>query len=501
MLDAFATLLHPIPALTLLAGVLLGIVVGALPGMTGGTLMALTLPFTYYMDSRNAVILLVAMFVGGVSGGLITATLMRIPGEPSSVMTTLDGYPMARAGRPGRAIGLAVAASLVGGVLSWVALVLLSPPLVWFGLKFGPFENFALVLMALVFIASLSEGSFLKGILSGVFGMLVSMPGIDESSGTIRLNFGFHALDSGFHILPVILGLFAVSQVLVDAIQVEQRLEGVEATARGVFLSLRDYVAHGLNMLRSAVIGIWIGILPGVGASIASIVAYTTAKNVSRTPERFGTGCEEGIVASEAANNACTGGTLIPIITLGIPGGLADAILLSALIIHNLQPGPLLFVNSPHIVHAIMAAHLASHLVMFVLMTVGCVLFARIMYVPRGYVIPLILVSCIVGAFGVNNRMFDVWVMLAFGLVGYFMEYARVPLAPFAIGLILAPLAEGQLRSGLMASDGSLWPLVERPIALAFLLVALLMSVWPAYRDARRRRWGLAGTAVQAERD
>jgi putative tricarboxylic transport membrane protein len=270
--------------------------------------------------------------------------------------------------------------------------------------------------------------------------------------------------------------------------QIEGPLERVEATARGVFLSARDYVVHGLNMLRSSVIGIWIGILPGVGASIASIVAYTTAKQVSRTPERFGTGSEEGIVASEAANNACTGGTLIPIITLGIPGGLADAILLSALIIHNLQPGPLLFVNSPQVVHAIMAAHLLSHLLMFVLMTAGCVLLARLMYIPRGYVIPLILVSCIVGAFGVNNRMFDVWVMLAFGLVGYFMEYARVPLAPFAIGLILAPLAEGQLRSGLMASGGSLLPLVQRPIALAFLVVAVAMSVWPAYRDHRRRR-------------
>jgi putative tricarboxylic transport membrane protein len=488
VLDAFANLLQPVPFLTLAAGLVLGIIVGALPGMTGGVLMALTLPFTYYMASTNAVILLVAMFVGGVSGGLITSTLMRIPGEPASIMTTLDGYPMARGGRPGRAIGLGVAASLVGGGLSWISLVLLSPPLVWFGLRFGPFENFALVLMALIFIASLSEGSFLKGLLSGVFGMLVAMPGIDETSGTIRLNFGFSALDSGFHILPVILGLFALSQVLADAVHVEQTFERVEATVSGVFLSVRDYLTHGVNMLRSAVIGIWIGILPGVGASIASIVAYTTAKNVSETPERFGTGCEEGIVASEAANNACTGGTLIPIITLGIPGGLADAILLSALIIHNLQPGPLLFVNNPQVVHAIMATHLVSHLLMFALMTVGCVFFAEIMYLPRGYVIPVVLVSCMVGAFAVNNRMFDVWVMLAFGLVGYFMEYARVPLAPFAIGLILAPLAEGQLRSGLMASNGSILPLVQRPIALTFLLTALAMSIWPFCRDYRRRR-------------
>lgn len=501
MIDALFNLVQPVPFVTLLIGLVAGIIVGALPGMTGGTLMALTLAFTYYMASTNAVILLIAMYVGGVSGGLITATLMRIPGEPASIMTTLDGYPLARQGRPGRAIGLGVGASLVGGVLSWLALVFLSPPLAQFGLRFGPFETFALVLMALIFIASLSQGSFLKGLMSGLFGMLVSMPGIDETSGVLRLTFGFPAMEGGLHILPVILGIFALSQVLADALHVEQRFESVEASTSGIFLSLRDYVTHGWNMLRSAIIGIWIGILPGVGPAISSIIAYTTAKNVSKTPERFGTGCEEGIVASEAANNACTGGTLIPVITLGIPGGLTDAVLLSALIIHNLQPGPLLFVNNPHIVYAIMATHLASHVLMFVLMTLGCVLFARIMFLPRGYLLPLILISCIVGAFAVNNRMFDVWVMLAFGLVGYGMEYARVPLAPFAIGLILAPLAEGQLRSGLMASAGSLVPLVERPIALSFVLASVAMCAWPFYRDYRRRQRGPTYPAGPSDRD
>jgi len=485
---AILSLLTPVPFLLLMTGLMLGIFVGALPGMTGGMLMALTLPFTYYMSSTNAVVILVAMYVGGISGGLITATLMRIPGEPASVMTTLDGYPMARSGRPGRAIGLGITASLVGGLLSWAALVLLAPPLAEAALLFGPFENFAVVLMALIFIASLSQGSFIKGLMSGLFGMLVSYPGIDEASGQVRLTMGLPELQAGFNVLPVIIGMFAFSQVLSDAMHVEQKPERLDANASGILLSLRDYGQQWFNALRSALIGIWMGILPGVGASIASIVAYTTAKNMSRTPERFGTGFEDGIVASETANNATTGGTLIPILTLGIAGGLTDSVLLAALIIHNLQPGPMLFLRNPEVVHAVMASHLVAHVMMFAVMAVACLFIARLMYVHRAFVLPTILVLSVVGCLALNGRLFDVWVLLAFGAVGYALEHARVPLGPFVIGLVLAPLAESQLRSGLMLSGGSLLPLVQRPIALAFVTVAAAMFVWPFYREWRRNR-------------
>ena len=338
--DAFVHLLTPHGFSIMLAGVALGIFVGVLPGITAGMLMALTLPFTFHMSSVDAVSLLIAMFVGGVSGGLITATLMRIPGEPNSIMTCLDGYQLARRGQPGRALGLGNASSLVGGILSWTALVLLAPPLARIAVAFGPFENFAVIVMALILISSLSEGSFLKGLSAGLLGMLVSYPGIDESSGIMRLTFGFTALEGGFNSLPVILGMFAVSQVVADALNIEGHAGAISATMRGMFMSIRDYVVHGWNMLRSSLIGIWIGILPGVGATVASIVAYTTARNFSRTPDEFGTGSEEAIVAAESANNATTGGTLIPILTLGIPGGLTDSILLGALVIHNLQPGP-----------------------------------------------------------------------------------------------------------------------------------------------------------------
>ena len=485
--QGFLYLLQPGPFVLLLVGTLLGIVVGALPGLTGGALLALTLPITYRMSNADAVTLMTAMYVGGISGGLITATLMRIPGEPSAVVTTLDGFPMARAGWPGRALGLGISASLIGGALSWVALILLSPVLARWALVFGPFENFALVMMALVLIAALSTGSVLKGLLSGLLGMLVSYPGVDETSGQLRLTFGVADLAGGFSNLAVILGAFAISQALADAMHVDQRFERLDAGLRGIFLSPRDYVAQAWNILRSAAIGIWIGILPGVGASVSSIVAYSTAKNMSKTPEKFGTGFDDGIVAAETANNANTGGALIPMITLGIPGSPAASILLAALLLHNVQPGPTLFTNHPDVVNALMASHLAAHVVMYAMMVAGCLLIARLMYVHRAYVLPLIVVLCAIGAYAEKGQMFDVWTALGFGVIGFALELCAVPLGPFVIGLILAPLAELQLRAGLMASDGSLRPLVERPLPACFLAVSVLFFLWPLWRDWRRR--------------
>jgi len=488
LVQGFLHLVTGGPLLLLLVGTFLGIVVGALPGLTGGALLALSLPFTYRMSSVDGVILMTSMYVGGISGGLITATLMRIPGEPSAVVTTLDGFPMARGGRPGRALGLGISASLIGGALSWVALVTLAPAMARLALVFGPFENFALVLMALVLIAALSQGSVVKGLLSGLFGMLVSYPGIDETSGQMRLTFGFEEMVGGFSYLAVILGAFAISQVLADAMHARQKFERLDPSVNGIFLSPKDYLGQAFNIVRSSAIGVWIGILPGVGASISSIVAYSVAKNMSKTPEKFGTGFEDGIVAAETANNANTGGALIPMITLGIPGSPAASILLAGLLMHNVQPGPTLFTNSPEVVSALMATHLAAHIVMFVMMVAGCMMIARLMYVQRAYVLPIIIVLCAIGALAENGRMFDVWTMIGFGVVGFLLELAAVPLGPFVIGLILAPLAETQLRAGLMGSNGSLMPLVERPVALLFLLVSVLMFAWPLWRDYRRKR-------------
>ena len=318
LLSAFAYVAHPLPFLLMLIGTFTGIVVGAMPGLTGAMLITLSLPLTYFMDPKNAVIMLVSMYVGSISGSLITATLLRIPGTPASIMTTFDGYPMAQQGRPGRALGLGIGASFFGGLVSWVALVTLSKPLSVIGARFGPWEIFALVMVALVLIASISKGSMVKGLIAGLLGVLLSMPGVDPAVGAPRLTFGFDRLNNGFQLLPVLIGVFAMSQVIRDVLDLDEKSEAITPSRAGIWLTLADWRKHCWNMLRSSIIGTWIGILPGVGASVGSIVAYTSAKNLSKTPEAFGTGSEEGIVASEAANNATIGGALIPLIALGI---------------------------------------------------------------------------------------------------------------------------------------------------------------------------------------
>lgn len=470
-------------------GVVLGCTVGAIPGLTGAMLIALTLPMTYYMDSVNAMTLLVSMYVGAVSGGLISATLLRMPGTPGAIMTTLDGFPMAKAGRPGRAIGFGVMASFLGGMVSWVFLAVLSPPLAKLAVRFGPFEYFSMVLMALVLIAQVSSGALIKGLIAGFIGMLAAMPGLDPSSGVQRLGAGSTDMIEGFRLLPVLLGVFAVSQIIADVVNIAERAEQVKGRLSGMFMSLADLRRQTVNILRSSVIGTWIGILPGIGATIGAIISYTVARNVSRHPERFGTGCEDGIVASETANNATVNGALVPLITLGIPGSTVDAILLGALLIHNLTPGPLLFVNNPEIAYGIIAAALTANFVMLAFMLGATRFLARLMYVPKALLLPVILAFCFLGAFAVGNRMFDVWVMLGFGVVTYLLSLAGIPRAPFVIGYVLAPVAESQLRAGLMLSHGSFAPIFTRPISLGFVVVALLILLWPLFKkwyDASR---------------
>ena len=488
LLGALGLLFTPWPFFLTLLGTALGIVVGAIPGLTGAMLIALTLPLTFYMQPVHAVILLVSMYVGSISGGLITATLLRMPGTPASIMTTFDGYPMARAGQPGRALGLGIGASFFGGLVSWVALLLLAKPLSIIATRFGPFEYFTLILMAMVLIASVSQGSLIKGLISGFLGMLVSMPGVDPSTGAPRLTWDYYMLNSGLKLLPVLIGVFAVSQIIADIIDLNRKTERVEMSGRGILMSLRDWKDQAFNLIRSAVIGTWVGILPGIGASIGSVLAYTVAKNMSKTPQKFGRGAEEGIVASEAANNATVGGALIPLIAMGIPGSVIDAILIGALMIHSIQPGPTLFLTNADVVWAMIAACLVATVLMFVLMTSTVGYIAQLMYVPRAVLLPVIMVFCVVGTYALDNTMFDVWVMLAFGLVGFFLERAKVPLGPFVIGFVLAPLAEAKLRSGLMMTAGSLEPMFTRPLPVLFLLVALGLLVWSLYGDWKRSR-------------
>ncbi len=488
-LSALIYLFTPRPFCLMMLGTSLGVVVGAIPGLTGAMLIALTLPLTFVMEGQDALVLLVSMYVGSISGGLITATLLRMPGTPASIMTTLDGYPLAQKGRPGRALGLGVSASFVGGIVSWGFLILLAKPMASLSVKLGDFDLFSLVLMALVLIAAVSGRSLLKGILSGFLGMLVTIPGTSPATGKLRWTFGFTELNDGFKLLPVLIGLFAVNQIIVDILTLDQKGERIGATRfQGLLLKLRDWKRHGVNMLRSSLIGTWIGILPGIGANIASVLAYTSSRGLSKNPDQFGQGAEDGIVASEAANNATVGGALVPLISLGIPGSVIDAILLGALVIHGLQPGPRLFEENPDVVYIIMATFLVANVFMFLFMIGTAPFLARLINIPRELLIPVILVFCVVGSYALSNRMFDVWVMLAFGVIGFSMERMGFPLAPFVIGLVLAPLAEKHLCAGLMISNGSYWPLVENPISLVFLLVSLGILVWSLVGAWRGRK-------------
>ena len=459
LVGAFTCLIAPFPLMLLLLGTVLGIVVGAMPGLTGAMLISLTVPLTFGMNGVDALILLVSMYVGSVSGGLITATLLRMPGTPASMMTTLDGYPMAQQGNPGRALGLGISASAVGGIVSWMFLLVLARPMADISTKLSPFGMFSLVMTALVLIASVSGTSLPVGILSGVLGMLFSMPGTSPT-GEVRLTAGFPELDDGFNLLPVLIGLYAISQVVEDMLNGHEQVESIELNRGGMFMSLKDWTSQWVNLVRSSLIGTWIGLLPGIGANIGSVVAYTAAKNRSKTPQKFGHGSEEGIIASEAANNATVGGALIPLIALGIPGSVIDAILLGALMIHNVQPGPLLFANNPFEVNTMIAAVLLANVVMAVFMIAFSGHLAKLIDVPRSIVLPVILVCCVIGSFALNNRGFDVAVMLGFGVVGHLMQRFKLPLAPFIIGFVLAPIAETKLCEGLMLAGGSYLPLV-----------------------------------------
>lgn len=485
MLEVFLALLMPVPLLYMIIGVALGIVVGAIPGLTATMLIALTVPLTFYMQSNLALVLLIGMYVGGITGGLITATLLRMPGSPGSIITTFDGYPMAKSGQPGKAISYGIVASFIGGLISWLFLALLSPVLARLAIKLNMLNYFAMIVMALVFIVSVSQGEMVKGLISGLLGLLVSTPGLDPITAGLRMDFGFEEMAGGFNLLPVLIGLFAVNQVLSDIVNIDKQLERLTITFRQIMSGMRDTLSQIGNIVRSSVIGTWVGILPGIGANVGSIMAYTAAKNMSKHPEEFGKGSPEGIVASEAANNATVCGALVPLVTMGIPGSIIDAILLGALIIHNVQPGPLLFISNPDMVYTIINSALISNFLMFGIMVFATVLIVRVIFVPKAYLLPVIFLCCVIGSFAIANRMFDVWVMLGFGALGYFFEKAKVPLAPFVIGIVLGPIAEKNLRAGLMGTAGDFTPLFTDPLSASFLFVAFVSLIWPFLRTAK----------------
>ncbi|MCI5074089.1 tripartite tricarboxylate transporter permease [Oricola sp.] len=500
LLTALGAMFLPTTFFFLTLGVFVGIVAGAIPGINGAMVIALSLPLTYFMQPGDALVLLVSMYVGSTTGGLISATLMKMPGTPAAIMTTLDGFPMARRGQAGRALGFGIMSSFVGGLISWVFLATLSPPLAEIAVRFGPFEIFSITLVALMLIAAISQGSMVKGLISGLLGAIAATVGVDPASGGVRLTFGYGEMDAGFRLISVLLGVLVLSQVAEDYRMLHLPVEKIRTSTRDMFMRFADMRAQAWNFLRSSIIGTWIGILPGIGGTTASIAAYTVAKSFSKRSSEFGSGCEDGIVAAESSNNAAVNGALVPLITLGIPGSVVDVMLLGALIIHNLTPGPLLFQNSPEAAYGIIASALVANFVMLAMMLVLTPYIARLIDVPKKWILAPIIVFCIIGAYSEANRFFDVWVMLGFAVVGFLMTRHRIPAGPFIIGFILTPIAEVNLRSGLMISDGSFWPLVNRPISAVFLVFAVITACWPFIQGYMARRRGAREDAANSVR-
>jgi len=474
-------------------GVVVGIIFGAIPGLTAVMAIALCLPMTYGMSPVAGMSLLVALFVGATSGGLIAAILLKIPGTPSSIATTFDGGPMMERGEGAKALGAGIVFSFIGTILSILALVFIAPALARVALSFGPHEYFAIAIFSLTLIATLSSGSMTTGIFSGLVGFAVSTVGIAPVDATRRFTFGMVELTSGFSILAVLVGMFAIAEVIKLAergragskIQVSApNMKGI----KGFGFSLREFFGQLPNAFRSSVIGIVIGILPGIGAGTSNILAYIAARSRSKTPEKFGKGTLEGVVAPEAANNAGIGGALIPLLTLGIPGDAVTAILLGGLMMHGIQPGPMLFITQANLVYTIFAALTVAAIVMLIVEFYGLRIFVKLLAIPAHILLPVILVLCAVGAFGLASRVFDVWTVLGFGILGYAFVKAGIPTAPFIIGFILGPMAETNFRRGLQLSRGDYTGFLTNPISGAFLTLAVLSILWQIWSGMRKQR-------------
>lgn len=478
-LEGFMSLLNPVSILLIAAGTLLGIVFGALPGLNTAMAVCLCLPLTFVLDHVNGIAMIMGIFIGGVSGGLISAILLNIPGTAASMATCFDGHPMVKKGEAARAMGIGIFYSFMGTILGMIALISISRPMANVALHFRSVEYFAISIFSLTMMASLSGKSLIRALISGFFGVLVSTVGMSPIDYTPRFTFGSMAMTGGFNQVAVLTGAFAISTIMFSIIDLQdvKSSDFRETKMKGFGFTVVEFISNIWNMIRSAIIGIFIGILPGVGAGTSNLISYSTAKNSSKHPEKFGTGIMDGIVASETANNATVCGAIIPLLTLGIPGDIGTAFLLSALQIHGINPGPLLFDTNPELVYVCFAGILFAVIFMVVFEYFGIRLFTKILTVRKYILLPIIIMLCAVGAFANSNRVFDVIWLMIFGLIGYFMTRNGYPIGPMVIGFILGVNTETNLRRCLMASDhGSLLSLFS-PIACVFYALAVLFIV------------------------
>ncbi|MBC01354.1 MAG: hypothetical protein CML67_17645 [Rhodobacteraceae bacterium] len=474
MILGLGSAFQPEMLIAVFLGVVGGVVIGALPGLTSTMGVALLIPVTFSLPPQVGLAMLGGIYCASTYSGAISAILLNIPGTSASVATMLDGHPMSRNGEPGRAISLATFASAIGGVASVAALLLLAPQLAEFSLRFGSPEYFLLAVFGITVIASMSSGAMEKGLIAGAFGLILSTVGVHPLTGTMRFTFDMPSLYDGVPLVVALIGLYSIPEVI-DLVKRAREEHGNDARvdASGFLAVIPEILRQKVNLLRSSLIGIIVGIVPGVGCSVGGFLAYDAAKRASKTPDRFGKGAAEGIVASETGNNAVTGGTLIPLLTLGIPGNPVTAVLLGGIMIHGLRPGPELFTTNAEITYGFIFSLFLSNLLFVPVGLVIARFGLRIVQVPPAILAPIILALAVLGAYSIRASLNDVWIMLAVGALGWGMAVLAVPRAPLVLGLVLGTLAEGELARSLALVRGDVSAfalgLLTRPISLVIL--------------------------------
>lgn len=472
-------------------GLVIGIVIGAIPGLNVPLAVAIALPITFHLSPLAGISMLIGIYKGGTYGGSISAVLINVPGTPAAGATVIDGYALTQQGQAGKALKMSLYAAVIGEFISDLSLILFAAPVAAMALSIGPAENFALGMLALALIGVLSEGNMVRGLISGLLGLILSTVGLDPLNGQTRLTFGSLDLSAGIQFISLIIGIFAIAEAI--ALAEEVALRGVGAVAKklppaGGKLTREDWRQCLPTIFRSAPVGVFIGAVPGLGAAISAFVNYGMARNFSRHPEKFGRGSIEGVAAAECGANSVCSSTFIPLLTLGIPGDTITAIMLGAFMVHGLVPGPALFAEHMDFVTAFFVAMAVCTFMHLVIGRAGLPLFMQAVKIPTQLLFPIVVVLCATGVYVSSNSYFDMVVMLAFGVLGYGMKKFNFPVAPLLIGFILGPIVEVGLRQSLIVSHGSVAIFFERPVSLGCLVLAVAVIVWVAIKEIRKRR-------------